>query len=233
MYAETQKNENFIKNQKNFLEVVVDFLLNIRENSSLRNKYNYDNKVCSVEFLRLFSKTLKSSKLLDYFIINISEYCLKFKISNYLTDFIKNCFIKVKNKSKQDPIDTFIYSSHIINLIKSTKDFDLELNTEINNLIDDLHKKFLKYEKSDDLKQVASNFLMGLTQTLCCLYNEESAFYDENNILKIVLNSLKNTIEHDYFVCWVCLNCLAYKSNLIDNIEVERVYENLKKVSIS
>jgi hypothetical protein len=208
--------------------------LNIKENSSLHNKYNYDDKICSIEFLNLFTKALKTSKLLDYFIINLSNYCLKFKISTYLTDFIKNCFIKVSKKPIHNSTDAFIYSSYINNMIKSTKDFDLTLNLEINNLIDEYHGKYLTLSNGDDRSKIISNnFLIGLTQTICCLYNEESPFYDENNILQKLLEKLQNAIEYDQLLCKVCLTCIAYKSNLVDNLEVNSTYDYIKKVTFT
>ena len=232
LHAITQNNNVFVENQKLFLEIIVDFLLNIKENSSLRDKYNYDDKICSLNFLGLFSKALKRTKLLDYLIVNISAFCFKLKISNYLTDFIKNCFTKLIKKPIYDSIDGFIYSTYINNLIKSTKDFDSVLNVEINNHLNNFYGLYLNVSKYDEM--VSNNFLIGITQTLCCLYNEESAFYDEKDILKTVLRFLKNlnSITSDQLVCRVCLICLAFKSNIIDNYEVESVYENLQMVCI-
>jgi hypothetical protein len=230
LFALEQKNEVFIKNQTIFLEIIVDFLLNIKEISSLLNKYNYDDKICSIEFLRLFSKALKNTNLLDYLIINISVSCLKFKISNYLTDFIRNCFTKITNKQIFDSIDGFIYANYINNLIKSTKEFDSDLNIEINNLLNNFQNLYLKLKLNVDSKVISNYFLIGLTQTLCCLYNEESAFYDEKNVLRTTLDDLKNAVDENEFICRICLTCLAYKSNLIDNIEVKNVYDDLVKV---
>lgn len=244
-YILNQNNEILSKNQSKWLEIVLDFILNVQEKSTLTRKYNYDDSICSIEFLKMFHKILEKTSLLSYLISSLNLYAIKFNITKYLIDFINKCCKKLFDKQidQWQTIDSFTIAVYIISMIKSTKEYDINLNLKINHLLVSYYDIYTHMIQSsdDNLKKISINYLIGLTQTLCCLYDEESAFYDEQNVLKNLFDLINNTSMNHYlsesitnrcyWTCRICLTCIAYKSNLIENYQIKCLLETPKTVS--
>jgi hypothetical protein len=211
--------------QSNWLEVLIDTALHIHENSSINANTNQD--LVSRDDFQFLHEIFKHTSLLTYFLSHIALYAMKFHLSSFLTDFIYKCHVESMGLL-DDQYTASNLSTYIISTIHSTVDFSFKLNDNINKLIENFYELYLNANKQDA-------HLVGLTKTLCSLYDEDSAFYDEKCILKRILNQLchdDDNANDTNTLCEVILTCIAYKSNMIENESILLVYEKLKKVCV-
>ncbi len=124
------------------------------------------------------------------------------------------------------------------NLVNSKDDFDLGTNKEINRLIKQLCTSIDTSEGHIYLGQ-----LVVLVECFNSLYDEESVFYDEDCLLRGILDKLmlkfkarewpfktddSVNLRRNAFTSLVNLMCIAYKSNLIGNEGLSEVYQVLE-----
>lgn len=107
-------------------------------------------------------------------------------------------------------------SIYVRNLIKSKTEFDQTTNQQINKLIQKIQSSLSKHTTS-----YQSN-LNALVNCLDALYDAESIFYDDANILIGLVDKLTSqfkakNLDRGTLINLVNLTCIAYKSNLIGN----------------
>jgi hypothetical protein len=214
------KNEDHSK----WLETLIDISLQIHENSSISMNTTHDRY--SQENLEFLQKIFKNTNLFTYFLSHMTLFAMKFELSSYLADFIHKCQTESVGLLDND-ITALSLAVYINGIIDSTVNFSFKLNDDINGLIGKSHEIYLNSNRNDD-------YLIGLTKTLCNLYDEDSAFYDEKGILKIVLEDLNGSSAKESsevkLLCEVILTCIAYKSNLVETENILALYKKLEKV---
>ena len=245
--------------QRKWLEVLIDFILNITENKKASvneyiNSFNY-NKFHSIDTLKFLYNAYQKSTIIEYFLAACLPYCASIRIGKFLLQYIERIQIDLidlaieKNESvytKLNSIGVYIQNVILSNSRSSAEmEFDQNENDKINNLIKKLLDMFLTSFSGDKESKytMLGQCLTSLTECLFCLYDEDSIYYDEQNLLESLLKDLdlKLKTKHDIFdfsnplskiatSSLVYLTCLAYKSNLIKNENVTYVYEFIKQV---
>jgi hypothetical protein len=262
-----ERNESHLFNQRKWLEVIVDFVLNIKENKNATKN----------EFLKTFSytqvhsnKTLEflydifntNTNLMPYFLANVQINGQKLGISKYLIDYLNKNQTEFFNVSVASFNENFrlripAAGLYIRNQLKLKAEFDITHNKAINSLTKTLLDRYINLsmitptpppEDSSRSSEISDDqiYLAELVECLLDLYDEESLFYDDesilDNLLKLLSKRFLDTYEKStngsvYYgrTIWpslVSLTCIAYKSNLIDNEFLIKVYYSLIKASI-
>lgn len=250
-------NEEIIFNQRKWLEILVDFILNLREGdkksldeSEYVKIFNY-HQFYSIEIMKFFFEVFKNSSIELFFIVFIEPNCKGLKISKFLINYIEkqiNDAINLLDKTDANGSFTVLsIALYIKNLIESN-DFSIDRNTQINNSIEKLFQKYLTLtsRNNDQIDlEIVENYLDAITKTLSYLYNEESIYYDDENLLEKILDNLKEKCKEQkddlqqenvskernvYLMNYVLISLIAYKSNIIDNSTIQGIYEMLNKV---
>lgn len=218
-----------IKEQSKWIEALIDYSLNIHENSPTL-KPSYNQTIFTNDLILFLQKIFKNTKIFELFLAEINSFSLQFNITSYLKDFIRNCQFDLIEKKSYATLNVLTFAYYINGIIKSAKEFSTELNKEINNLIKYLYDLFRTCLASSSKNTI--DYFFALTICLCCLYDENSVFYDEQNLLQslLVLQMNSNDNIETEMVCRVCLTCAAYKSNLIDNEVLVNLYKKLTEV---
>lgn len=244
-------NHEVMHNQRKWLEVIIDFALNIIENKQANEQEHLNkfanNKMHSTRTLRFLHDIFKGSTLLFYFLSSVYSSCTTISISSYLLKYIDSLrfsFFDSSNESNLSSQMIMFYSKNVQHLIKSSE-FSLQCNVEINNLIQNLFDSYSKSAKSFDKETWSdvrmNNYLISLTACLNCLYNDESVFYDEHSILEKLQADLFEKISKKVepfesknqatfktaMECLASLSAIAFKSNLLDNQSASLVYKLL------
>lgn len=238
-----KQNENVCYNQRKWLEVLIDFILNITENKNASEAeyislFNY-NQVHSIETLKFLYKVYQKSSLIAYFLACCLPTCVNIKISNFLIQYIHRVAHEALDKQ-----DLKAFSVYIQNLIKSEKEFKIDLNEKINSLLARLFENYTRSinDPSVDLN-IIQKYFIAFQESLYVLYDEESVYYDDRNVLEKLLNNLNENLSKGSFIfdknssisstamgCIINLTCIAYKSNLIKNESLQCLYQVLNKV---
>ncbi len=260
------ENEAMCHTQRKWLEVLIDFILNITENKNATeneyiNSFNY-NKFHTIDTLRFLHKAYQNSTIIDYFLAACLPHCLSIQISKFLLQYID----RIQTDLIQAPLSVTdsnsclkinavgVFVQNVILSASSNQDkteFDQAENEKINSLIKMLFDKYVQCSSeriSEENSLLLGQYLTSLVECLFCLYDEESVYYDELNLLENLLNNLnaslkaksvmftkesvyeKSDFNKTVTSSLVYLTCLAYKSNLITNERVNSIYEYLKQV---
>ena len=127
-------------------------------------------------------------------------------------------------------------SVYVQNLIKSRKEYDQIANKQINNLIQKIHSNITSLINSKKSTSALLNNINIMIDCLYTIYDEESVFYDDCNVLVSLVNTLnhnfknkaypfeKNQVNKMSIVCLINITCIAYKSNLITNENLNELY---------
>ncbi|CAF0861948.1 unnamed protein product [Brachionus calyciflorus] len=233
--------ENSVYNQRKWLEVLVDFILNIKENktaseSEYINMFSY-KQAHSSETLKFLFKVYQKSNFISYFLACVLPSCVQIKISSFLIQYIHRIQTELFQKSKLNSNDLKSMSVYLKNSINLEKEFTIEHNYKINEYFENLLAKF-KLQINDPDTQIVNSYLESFVQCFSQLYNEESIYYDDKNILEQILNILNEKLKTCFYEfntsamsTLVNLTCLAYKSNLIKNENLILIYDVLNKES--
>jgi hypothetical protein len=262
------ENEAVCHTHRKWLEVLIDFILNITENKNATeneyiNSFNY-NKFHTIDTLRFLYKSYQNSTIIEYFLAACLPNCLNIRISKFLLQYIE----RIQTESVQAPssIDgsnsclkinaVGVFVQNMILSASSSKvkiEFDYAENERINVLIKTLLDKYVKClneKRSEENLLALGQYLTSLTECLFSLYDEESIYYDELNLLESLLDNLTSNLTAKSFMfieqsidekssfhrtvtsALVYLTCLAYKSNLISNEKLNPIYEFLKQVKV-
>jgi len=150
-----------------------------------------------------------TSSMNKYFLSKIQPVCIELEIKNYLIQYLERA--------------------------------QLDLYDSDSDLLKKLHTKCFYLLEKQSRFDLIKEYLRILTECLNCLYDEESVFYDEDSLLESLLNKLSKPFEDKTFPFnndlyfpvtynFVNLNCIAYKSNLITNEHLIKIYQSLSKV---
>ena len=101
--------------------------------------------------------------------------------------------------------------------------FDVEKNAYINSR---LRSIFESFKSSTNQTRYLSSFV----ECLFSLYDDDSIYYDDINLLSSLIELLDDRKLSDRVEPLVYLSCIAYKSNLIGNELIHRIYDILNKV---
>lgn len=234
MQINLAKDESILKEHSKWLETIVDFILNITENkistkNEFLNSFSYKEVFNKTELEFMYELFKKTPEITKYFLSKIQPMCVKFQVKTYLNQYLERIQLDFFNiNESNDKLALEAFSLYVENYIKSRKQFtDLD-NKHINEQIRKIYNKYLLLENSDMIQ----SYLIVLTQCLNCLYDEESVFYDEDQILEKILSKLyasfeAKNLERNLVQSYVNLNCIAYKSNLISNENMYQIYEFL------
>lgn len=235
-----------MQDHSKWLEVIVDFILNINENrittkNEFLNTFSY-NSIFKVDELNFMYEIFKNSQTMNkYFLSKIQPICLKFKINPYLNQYLERTQLDFFNMESGDKLSLESFGRYVQNYIKTKKQFNETDNQHINSLLKKMYEKYFNLVSGQRNLDLIREYLRVITQCLNCLYDEESVFYDQESILETLLNSLNKSFEEKIFPfkddlyisatqCFVNLNCIAYKSNLITNENLIKIYELISKV---
>ena len=246
MLIHLKKDANIIQDQSKWLEMIVDFILNVNENkistkNEFLNTFSYNSvfKVDELDFMyEIFKKSLSMNK---YFLSKIQPMCMEFKIKNYLIQYLERAQLDFFDAESEDKLSLESFGRYVQNFIKTTKQFNETDNKKVNDLLKKINMKCAVLIDSQSHSDLIKDYLRILTQCLNCLYDEESVFYDEDSLLESLLNRLANSFQDKTFPFkdelyvpitynFVNLNCIAYKSNLITNENLVKIYQSLSKV---
>ena len=266
-HQQLKDNEAILVNQRKWTEVLVDFILNIKENTTATeteyiSSFNYNQHYSIDELKFLFQLYQTSTTTILYFLSSILHAsCIRLKISSYLIKYVhtthSNLITQLSHSENEPSHDCMLqaaskYIQMQIKLTNSSSEFDLSQNKNINVFIKCLLDRFFYLTSSLDdgtrpqTDKLIESYLDALVECLNCLYDEESAYYDEENILETLLDSLdkvyligsnSNSSRFDLskvanvVKSMVNLTCVAYKSNIINNDKIVRLYEYLNKVN--
>lgn len=232
--------EDVLFNQRKWLEVLVDFILNINENKTTTESqyvtmFSYKQSH-SVEALKFLFKIYNKSSLLNWFLASVMPCCVKIKISSFLLKYIDRIQSEIWQKEILYSYDIISLGIYIKNLIYLETEFRIDQNEKINYHFSNMLKKFKS--QIDNESTVVECYLNLFVQCLAALYHQESIYYDDSNSLMNlieILNEKKNSVFYDLhknaISALVNLNCLAYKANLIKNEQIFDLYETLNKVN--
>lgn len=228
---------------RKWLEVLIDFVLNIKENKSTTtineyiSSFNY-NKYCSTDTLKFLYLVYQNSTIVEYFLATCQPCCVRINIAKFLLQYIDRIQLEIIESGEKADINSSasqVYMKNLISIV-SSKEFDQATNVRINSLIRKLLDRYIKLNTGREADQL----LLTLVDSLFSLYNEESVYYDELDLLETLLKTLdtqvKNIPQSDLsssptiISSFVYLTCLAYKSNLISNEGLTSVYDVLNKV---
>lgn len=233
--------------QRKWLEVLVDFLLNINENknyseSDYINSSNYSQQ-CSDDMLRFLFKIYTNQNIMNYYLVLLIPIAKSIRISEYLQSYMDNKITEMLNNLNNSLLNIFDFLSigvHIQNVIKYSKNerSDITIKKKIITLIQNLYK-FYQFNHNVYVMKT-------LTECLCVLYETESIYYDDQNLLELCLNNLslklsdkvfpfddmsKESDEHNIAIqCIINLTCLSYKANLVGKEFIVRIYQYLISV---
>lgn len=231
--------EDITFNQRKWLEVLVDFILNINENKTATESeyvtmFSYKQSH-SVQALKFLFKIYKKSSLLNWFLASVMPCCVKIKINSFLLKYIDRIQSEIWQKQTLHSYDIISVSIYIKNLIYLETEFRIEQNEKINSHFSNMLAKFKNQIDNESI--VVECYLNLFVKCLSALYHQESIYYDDSNILISlieILNEKKNSAFYDLHKnatsALVNLNCLAYKANLIKNEQIFDIYEALNKV---
>jgi hypothetical protein len=244
-------NHEALHNQRKWLEVIIDFALNVIENKQASEQEHLskfaNNKVHSNKTLKFLHDTFKGSTLILFFLSSVYSSCATISISSYLLKYIDSLRFSLFDRSNEPNMSCqmiIFFSTNVQYLIKISE-FSLQRNVEINNLVQILFDCYANNLNSVE-KEIRSivktkNYLVSLTACLNYLYNDESVFYDENCILEKfqadLIENLSNKVEpfetknpsifKTAMECLTSLSAIAFKANLLDNQSASRVYRLL------
>ncbi|RNA08178.1 hypothetical protein BpHYR1_011693, partial [Brachionus plicatilis] len=221
--------EDITFNQRKWLEVLVDFILNIKENKTATESeyitmFSYKQSH-TVDALKFLFKIYKESTLLNWFMASVLPSC-----------YIDRIELEIFSKETLQSNDILSLGVYLKNLIYLENNFRIEQNDKINAHFCSLLEKFKNQIDHEPL--VVECYLNLFVQCLSALYHQESIYYDDTNILISlirILNQKKGSLFYDLHKnstsSMVNLNCLAYKANLIKNEQIFDIYELLNKES--
>ncbi len=231
-------NEN-IYIQRKWLETIVDFALNVNENKNARES---DYKT-STDFLKFLFKIYNNTDLINFFLVSILPISRIIKISEYLNKYIDDKIIEIINNFNNYQINNFDFVSitvFIQNVIKFSKNENSGSKINKNGLVF-IQNLFKFYQSNNDIITMKS-----ITECLYVLYENDSIYYDNQNLLESCLNNLslklKNKIypfddlsreTNEHMIAMMCilnLTCLSYKANLVKKEFIISIYEYLKSV---
>lgn len=179
------------------------------------------------------------------------ESCTRVKISSFLIQYVhKNVNASIESLSFSYDltiVDAYLFQSigvYVRHLIRSSEKFEIEMNVTINKVmrkILDGFEGFLRWKKTisttTEQDGITKNYLKLIVQCLFDLYNDESIYYDDEDLLSSFFNQVYGMIvdggeqKPDFLIeSLVHLACISYKSNLIANEKVIFVYDILVKV---
>ncbi len=245
-------NDDFSENiydQRKWLEVLIDFLLNINENknsteSDYLTTFKY-NQQFSVDMLKFLFQIYSNKSIINYFLVSILPIARNIKISEYLDNYICNKLIEIIDNLNNSSItiNSFeiisinIFIKNIIKFSKNEKKHSI-INTNAILFIQNLYKF---YQSNDNII-----IMKTIIECLYVLYENEKNYYDDQGLLESCLNDFnlklrnkvypfdeysKETNEHILAVkCILNLTCLSYKANLINKEFIISIYEYLKSV---
>lgn len=236
--------EEVVFNQRKWVEVIVDFILNIRESrlqtneSEYVSQFNY-NQSHSTDTLRFLFKLYDSKRkladwsLLDFFMSSVLEACVRLRVSSFLVQFIDKivaAHIESLSQSSSPPI-RFAFKTISVYLraqIRLDSKFDMAKNTSINVTLASIVDSF---RKSND--QLSGKYLGLFAECMFALYDDDSVYYDDRNLLTTLVDHLEQAVltrgekSETSVSALVYLSSVAYKSSLVGNELVRRVYSLL------
>ena len=235
---QNQEEESVRFNQRKWLEVIIDFILNIRETktntgeSEYINQFNYTQSH-SAETLRFLFRVYNSKRttqdwaFLDYFMCETLSSCMSLSVSSFLIQYIERIVNTLIEKINSKENDRYVFksiSAYIRTLIRRQDEkFDVEKNAYINSR---LQSVFESFKSSTNQTRYLSSFV----ECLFSLYDDDSIYYDDINLLSSLIELLDDRKLSDRVESLVYLSCIAYKSNLIGNELIHRIYDILNKV---
>ena len=235
-HSQEEESERF--NQRKWLEVIIDFILNIRETktntgeSEYINQFNYTQSH-SAETLRFLFRVYNSKRttqdwaFLDYFMCETLSSCMSLSVSSFLIQYIERIVNTLIEKISSKENDRYVFksiSAYIRTLIRRQDEkFDVEKNAYINSR---LRSIFESFKSSTNQTRYLSSFV----ECLFSLYDDDSIYYDDINLLSSLIELLDDRKLSDRVEPLVYLSCIAYKSNLIGNELIHRIYGILNKV---
>lgn len=97
-------------NQSKWTEVLIDFLLNIKENKvTTRNEFlttfSY-NKIFQVESLKFLYEIFRPTTIQFYFLAQIQRSCITLKISSYLLQYLHSSQLEIFEGYKEGAANT-------------------------------------------------------------------------------------------------------------------------------
>lgn len=249
---EASDTESIGFNQRKWVEVIIDFILNIRETrmetteSEYVNQFNY-NQVHSTNTLLFLFKVYDSKKklaewnFLDYFMTLCLGSCIPLRVSSFLVQYVEkivNTHIESLSGANISQHVSYVFKTitvYLKTLIRQDTKFDMAKNTNINSILASI---LVSFRKSLDFRSpILPKYLDLFTGCMFSLYDDDSVYYDDQNILAQLVEILENLVlvkgetSEAYVSALVYLSCLGYKSNLVGNELVERVYNVLNKES--
>ncbi len=182
-----------------------------------------------------------TSSMNKYFLSKIQPVCIELEIKNYLIQYLERAQLDLFDSDSDDKLSLESFGRYVQNFIKTKTKFNETDNTKVNSLLKKLHTKCFYLLEKQSRFDLIKEYLRILTECLNCLYDEESVFYDEDSLLESLLNKLSKPFEDKTFPFnndlyfpvtynFVNLNCIAYKSNLITNEHLIKIYQSLSKV---
>jgi hypothetical protein len=215
---------------------MIDFQLNIAENKTSTqtdylNSFSY-NQTHSIESLKFFYSLFKGATLVTYFLV--SSLCTNVKISTFLIQYIhKKATEMISNKMlHRKPFWYAAVSVYIRYLIGNDREFEIEKNMQINTFIQCLIDNYL--DRRQEMAAESGQDLNLVVDCLVSIYDDESIYYDDKslleNLLALLFPLLTTDFTHSEMRSFICLVCLAYKSNLIENQKIYSIYETIKSV---
>lgn len=234
--------EEVVFNQRKWVEVIVDFILNIRESRLQTNEseyvgqFNY-NQSHSPDTLRFLFKLYDSKRkladwsLLDYFMSSTLEVCVRLRVSSFLVQFIdKIVAAHIESLSQSSTPIRFAFKTISVYLraqIRLDSKFDMAKNTNINTTLASIVDSF---RKSNSNQQLSGKYLGLFAECMFALYADDSVYYDDRNLLTMLVEHLEQAVfergekSEAYVSALVYLSSVAYKSSLVGNELVRRVY---------
>jgi len=245
-----KKDETLFKNHSKWLEVIVDFMLNVNENkvstkNEFLNTFSYSEafKANELEFMYDLFDNCKSMN--KYFLSKIQPACLKLSIKTYLLQYLERIQLDLFDHESEsaDNLALESFGRYLQNYIKTKEHFNETDNKHLNDLLQKMHNKYSNLLLEQTLRpNLIKEYLRVITECLHCLYAEDSVLYDDILLLEKMLSSLNMPFETKQFPFnnellfksftynFVNLNCIAYKSNLISNENLIKIYQSLLKV---
>ena len=167
--------------------------------------------------------------------------CMEFEINNYLIQYLERSQLDFFDSESDDKLSFESFGRYVQNFIKTKKKFNETDNSKVNSFLKKIHSKCIHLLENQSQSDLVKEYLRILTECLNCLFDEESVFYDEDSLLVSLIDRLAKPFEEKIFPFkndlyltatynFVNLNCIAYKSNLITNEHLVKIYQSLSMV---
>ena len=208
-------------NQRKWLQVLVDFALNIDENrhasqADYVDSFSY-HECHSPRALAFLYAVLSSASMVDYFLAGVMSSAARAQISPFLLDYIQNRLVgnhdddNVSSSSSSSSLSSSSAGVAALGLFVRTRiqlkrSFDSAENARLNRLIRRLYSSYLT--SSAEMQQHQQTITQGqrvlancttrvLVECLDALYDEESCHYDESHVLDEFVEHLCSRLEND------------------------------------